>query len=153
MRAVRLLSRFRDDEALIPWLRGVAVNVAREWFRRRRREMQRDSNVDPDTQRVETVNWGGRIDLDNATVRAAAVRSAARTTEAPRTVSAAQPRSAAGPDQQLRFSGPFGGADVTVRGPATTTVTIAERECWMEIRAGEAVVRLALREGCRKAAP
>jgi membrane-associated protease RseP (regulator of RpoE activity) len=87
------------------------------------------------------------------TVRAAALRIGARTTEAPRMVSAAQPRSAADSDQQLRFSGPFGDADVMVRGPATTTVTIAERECWMEIRTGEAVVRLALREGCRKAAP
>lgn len=66
MRAVRLLPRFRDDEALIPWLRGVAVNVAREWFRRRRREMERHSNVDPDTQVFETVDRGGSIDLDNA---------------------------------------------------------------------------------------
>ena len=84
------------------------------------------------------------------TVRAAAVRVGAWTTEVPRTDSSARPRSAADSDQQLRFSGPFGDADVMVRGPATTTVTIAERECCMEIRTGEAVVRLALREGCRK---
>lgn len=48
----------------------------------------------------------------------------------------------------LRFSGSFGNSDVTVRGSANTVVTIADRECWMEIHTSDAVVRLRLRDGC-----
>jgi hypothetical protein len=50
----------------------------------------------------------------------------------------------------LRFSGSFGNSDITVRGPANTVVLIADRECWMEVRTGDAVVRLQLRDGCGK---
>jgi hypothetical protein len=49
-----------------------------------------------------------------------------------------------------RFAGSFGNVRVDVRGPANTSVMIAERECWMEIRSGQAVVRLELREGCSR---
>jgi hypothetical protein len=42
---------------------------------------------------------------------------------------------------------------VVVRGPAATSVTFAERECWMEIRVRDAVVRLMLREKCQKVSP
>jgi membrane-associated protease RseP (regulator of RpoE activity) len=56
---------------------------------------------------------------------------------------------AAASTQPLRFSGDFGDMSIAVRGPANTTVTFADRECWMEIRVADAVVRLVNREGCR----
>jgi PDZ domain len=55
--------------------------------------------------------------------------------------------------QPVRFSGSFGNSDITVRGAGNTTVTIADRECWMEIRSSDAVVRLQLRDGCTKKPP
>lgn len=56
---------------------------------------------------------------------------------------------AASPAQPIRFSGPFGTSDVEVRGPANSSVLIGERDCWMEIRSGDVIVRLTRREGCR----
>jgi membrane-associated protease RseP (regulator of RpoE activity) len=50
--------------------------------------------------------------------------------------------------QPLRFSGSFGNADITVHGGANTVVSMADRECWMEIRTGDAVIRLERRDGC-----
>jgi RNA polymerase sigma-70 factor (ECF subfamily) len=66
IRVARLLSAFRKDEALAPWLRGVAVNVAREWLRRRRREDDRHADVDPDILAIESGHPDDRIDLDDA---------------------------------------------------------------------------------------
>jgi RNA polymerase sigma-70 factor (ECF subfamily) len=63
---VRLLPTFRLDGAFGAWLRAVAVNVAREWLRHRRREMKRGSDVDPDTYAIETLHPAGLIDLDDA---------------------------------------------------------------------------------------
>jgi membrane-associated protease RseP (regulator of RpoE activity) len=48
----------------------------------------------------------------------------------------------------LRFEGGFGQMQVSVRGPANTAVLIVDKECWMEIRSGGAVVRLENRDGC-----
>ncbi|HEX6315522.1 MAG TPA: sigma-70 family RNA polymerase sigma factor [Gemmatimonadaceae bacterium] len=66
LRAVRLLSTFRPDAELSSWLRGVAVNVAREWLRRHRRELERSSEIDPDACAARSVHLDAVIDLDDA---------------------------------------------------------------------------------------
>jgi RNA polymerase sigma-70 factor (ECF subfamily) len=53
LRAVRRLEDFRPAESLPAWLRGFAVNVAREWLRARRREEERFADVDPDALAAE----------------------------------------------------------------------------------------------------
>jgi membrane-associated protease RseP (regulator of RpoE activity) len=87
----------------------------------------------------------------NATIRAA--RLDVDQSQAPRVDTTAFRERVADPGQPVRFSGPFGNTDVVVRGPAATSVTFAERECWMEIRVRDAVVRLMLREKCQKVSP
>jgi hypothetical protein len=51
-------------------------------------------------------------------------------------------------DNTVRFSGDFAGADVTVRGPATTVVLYAEQQCVLEIRTSDTVIRLAAPGKC-----
>jgi RNA polymerase sigma-70 factor (ECF subfamily) len=48
LRAARLLRTFRREGSLFSWLRGIAMNVVREWLRRTSREANREPDVDPD---------------------------------------------------------------------------------------------------------
>jgi len=56
LRAVRRLGTFRSDGQLGAWLRGVAVNVAREWMRR----------TNPDAARRDDTDITGVVDLSHA---------------------------------------------------------------------------------------
>jgi RNA polymerase sigma-70 factor (ECF subfamily) len=66
IRAARLLRSFRRLEPLPPWLRGVGVNVAREWLRRKRREEGRMSGTDPDDLATAIEVPAGFVDLEAA---------------------------------------------------------------------------------------
>jgi RNA polymerase sigma-70 factor (ECF subfamily) len=66
MRAARLFPHFKRDAPLFPWLRGIAVNVAREWLRRTRRDEQRIVSVDVDEIPQDQGEPAGRLDLDTA---------------------------------------------------------------------------------------
>jgi membrane-associated protease RseP (regulator of RpoE activity) len=95
------------------------------------------------------IRGGGRFDV---IVRAAVQRISVGSIEPPRTETRDPSRlPLTEPGPPVRYAGPFGNADVVVRGPANTTVLMAERECWMEIRAGGAVIRLSLGDGCGRA--
>lgn len=66
LRAARLLPVFRRDGPLLPWLRGIALNVVREWLRRSRREASRASAIDPDDVPAAERDVLARMDLDAA---------------------------------------------------------------------------------------
>lgn len=55
------------------------------------------------------------------------------------------------PSLPARYSGRFGGLDIDVRGSPAVTVTIAERDCWMEIVTKDARIRLRGDASCNAA--
>ncbi len=66
LRAVRHVGDFRHDGNLAAWLRGIAVNVAREWLRAHRREGLRVVDLDPDELAMEASPHPVAADLEAA---------------------------------------------------------------------------------------
>jgi RNA polymerase sigma-70 factor (ECF subfamily) len=69
LRAVRGLRTWRADGSLASWLRGIAVHVAHETYRRPDRRAGRFADTDPDELPALRWNDGDRLDLERAIAR------------------------------------------------------------------------------------
>jgi hypothetical protein len=101
----------------------------------------------------ETVRWTYRRGGDTREVSMAAASQPVLTSAAPGPEPPGRVLPRPAPDSAglmaIRFAGSFANTRITVTGAPRTTVLIAERDCWLEVRSSDATVRIEA-PGCQR---